>query len=123
MQKAENAGFLANTEQCIGEYMRYSVGRMLDDLNLDRVSRSISNDRIKIIGLENLENALKMKKGAILISGHFFASRLAKKIMAQKGFPILFDPPPDAAGSGDGQVRGAVFAKVLYALSASSDRG
>jgi lauroyl/myristoyl acyltransferase len=50
---------------------------------------------VELIGLENLTGALAGGNGAVLVSGHFFASRVAKCHLASCGFPSLTLRHPD----------------------------
>jgi len=42
-----------------------------------------------VVKLENLTEALLSGKGAVLVSGHFFAIRMAKRYLASLGYPSL----------------------------------
>jgi lauroyl/myristoyl acyltransferase len=80
-------------------YMHNSVARTLDDLCLERVAAGLTSGRVSLRGREYLDAALAGGHGALLVSGHFFASRLAKRVLAQWGYPILSvrdQVPPDA---------------------------
>ena|SRR5208283_1309790 len=53
---------------------------------------------VEILHMENLTQALSAGRGAVLSSGHFFASRLARRYLATIGFPALSvrrPAPPD----------------------------
>jgi lauroyl/myristoyl acyltransferase len=61
----------------------------LDDLVL---SRSGAGHRLRCVGaagLEHLEAAKAAGKGVIVLSGHFFASRLGNRYLATIGHPVL----------------------------------
>lgn len=70
-------------------YLHNSVVRVLDDLCLERVAAGLTSAQVTIRGREHLDAALAGGRGALLMSGHFFASRLAKRVLAQRGYPIL----------------------------------
>jgi lauroyl/myristoyl acyltransferase len=78
-------------------YFRNTILRFLDDLLMERREFRLRN--VQIVNLENLSNALSAGRGAVVVSGHFFASRLAKSYLATIGFPCLTvtnREPPDA---------------------------
>jgi KDO2-lipid IV(A) lauroyltransferase len=83
-------------------YFRNSILRYLDDLLMDRLWQELPLPNVEIVHLENLTEALSAGKGAVLVSGHFFASRLAKCYLATIGFPCLTvwnrEPPDRRAG-------------------------
>jgi len=72
-----------------GQYFRNAALRFLDDLLAERLLREGRLRNVEIVHLENLTQALSAGKGALLVSGHFFASRLAKRYLAAIGFPSL----------------------------------
>lgn len=53
----------------------------MEDIYLNRLNKNILSKCSGISGLENLETALSRRKGAILISGHFYANRLCKHFL------------------------------------------
>jgi len=71
------------------QLIRNVVSRAIDDLILNRLRKKDLLKCSEIKGLENLETALSAKKGVILVSGHFFASRVAKRFLSEIGFPVL----------------------------------
>jgi len=83
-------------------YFRNSILRYLDDLLMDRIWQELPLSNVEIVHLENLTEALSAGRGAVLVSGHFFASRLAKRHLATIGFPCLSvvnrEPPDRKAG-------------------------
>jgi KDO2-lipid IV(A) lauroyltransferase len=83
-------------------YFRNSILRHLDDLLMDRLWQELPLPNVEIVHLENLTEALSAGRGAVLVSGHFFASRLAKRYLATIGFPCLSvwnrEPPDRKAG-------------------------
>ena len=79
-------------------YFRNTFLRFLDDLLMERLVHKAGLRNVKIVHLENLTEALSAGKGAVLVSGHFFPSRLAKRYLATIGFPCLSvwnDEPSD----------------------------
>ncbi len=83
-------------------YFHNSILRYLDDLLMERRLRELRLRNVEIVHLENLTEALSAGRGALLFSGHFFASRLAKRYLATIGFPCLSvwnrEPPDRKAG-------------------------
>jgi lauroyl/myristoyl acyltransferase len=71
------------------QYFRNAILRFADDLLMDRLFRERRLRNVEITGLENLTRALSAGKGAVLAGGHFFASRLAKRYLAEIGYPSL----------------------------------
>lgn len=88
------------------DYIRYAVRRIFDDLIMEDLFQNEWMPNVNIRGREHLERAIREQKGAILISGHFFASRLAKRALARAGCPVMsvrHSLPPD---EGIGRLRG-----------------
>jgi len=83
-------------------YFRNAILRFLDDLLIERRLLELHPRNVEIVHLENLTEALSAGRGAVLVSGHFFASRLAKRYLATIGFPSLsvrnYEPPDENAG-------------------------
>ena len=83
-------------------YFRNTILRYLDDLLMERLLRESRLRNVEVLHLENLTGALSAGRGAVLVSGHFFASRLAKRYLATIGFPCLSvwnrEPPDRKAG-------------------------
>ena len=77
------------TEQIATRFMANAVHRLFDDLILDRLLAAGTLKPAELTGLEHLEAARKAGTGAMLVNGHFFATRLAKRYLAQIGYPIL----------------------------------
>lgn len=79
-------------------YVSNAIRRALDDFMLaDERARSHVRPS-EVQGIEHLEHALSSGKGAVLISGHFYANRLGKHFLAVMGYPILSvrnGQPPD----------------------------
>jgi len=70
--------------QCIANLMF----RMLDDL-LPCTPAAQRLNCIEIVGREHLERAISAGKGVVLLTGHFFASRIALRHLARIGYPVL----------------------------------
>ena len=75
-----------------------AVRRAMDDLSLDKLAvRGLSCTQIR--GLEYLVDGLAQRKGVMVLSGHFYANRIAKRHLEQMGYPMLSvrnRRPPDA---------------------------
>jgi Kdo2-lipid IVA lauroyltransferase/acyltransferase len=84
------------------QYFRNAILRFLDDLLMDRLFRGRCLRNVEVVHLERLTSALAAGRGAILVSGHFLASRLGKRYLADIGYPSLsvrnFEPPEPWAG-------------------------
>jgi Kdo2-lipid IVA lauroyltransferase/acyltransferase len=70
-------------------YFRNALVRAGDDLILDRLVSGNGIRCLEFRGRKHLEEALAEGHGAILLTGHFFANRLAKCYLASLGFPPL----------------------------------
>jgi len=84
----------------IDRYLERAVGRILSDLTLDHAVSRMPSDAITIEGLEHLRAAQARNNGVLLVSGHFFASRLAKRVLRECGAPVVsvrHPAPPDPA--------------------------
>jgi lauroyl/myristoyl acyltransferase len=79
-----------------------SLFRILDDLLLMRPSFQEKLHCVGIQGAGHLERALAAGKGVILLTGHFYANRIAERYLAATGYPMLSvrnqRPPNRAAG-------------------------
>lgn len=87
-------------KRIIDHYLHRAVGRALSDLVLDAVATDLCADRITIEGIEYLHAAQALSSGVLLVSGHFFASRLAKQVLRKRGMPVVsirHPAPPDPA--------------------------
>jgi len=82
-----------------------TVRRATDDLILHKLAaRGLNCTRIH--GLGYLADALARGKGVILLSGHFYAHRIARRHLEKLGYPTLSvrnGKPPDAAMGRIGQ--------------------
>jgi Kdo2-lipid IVA lauroyltransferase/acyltransferase len=63
--------------------------RALDELHLLRPSSSEMLRCSGIVGIENLDVAIAQGKGVILLTGHFFANRIAGRYLAANGYAVL----------------------------------
>jgi KDO2-lipid IV(A) lauroyltransferase len=72
-----------------GEFLAKSTIRMLDDLVVSWPSFPRKLRCSGIQGLEHLERARSAGRGAILLTAHMCASRVAKRYLAASGYPIL----------------------------------
>lgn len=79
-------------------YVSNTIVRAFDDLLLadERARPHVRPSEIQ--GIEHLKQALSGGKGVVLITGHFYASRLGKHSLAAMGYPVLSvrnGQPPD----------------------------
>lgn len=83
-------------------YMRNAVVRALEDLVFERLFRGGHVHCDGIEGLNHLEEALSAGRGAILLSVHSFAGRLAKHQLARSGHSAMSirSQSPQAGGMG-----------------------
>lgn len=75
-----------------------AVRRLLDDLVLEAGMAPGRLRPAEITGLEHLEGARRAGRGVMVVSGHFYATRLAKRYLAELGYPMLsvrHGAPPD----------------------------
>ncbi len=56
---------------------------MHEKLSLEEIER-----RFPLLGLENLDEALKQEKGVILLSGHLGPHFITRRILREKGYPV-----------------------------------
>jgi lauroyl/myristoyl acyltransferase len=92
----------AHVDEIANGYFRNATLRFLDDLLLVRLAREQRLRNVEVVNLENLTGALSIGKGAVMVSGHFFATRPAKRYLASLGYPSLslriLDPGDPHAG-------------------------
>ena len=70
-------------------YISNAVIRVIDDLIMDRLLADGRQIGVQLRGRENLDRVLAAGRGAIVVSGHFYAIRLAKRYLAKIGYPML----------------------------------
>lgn len=63
--------------------------RAIDDLTLDKLAASGRLACAEIRGEEHLRHAMASGKGAVVVSGHFYANRVAKRYLASIGCPLM----------------------------------
>jgi len=74
-------------ERIAADFFRNAIVRFGDDLLLLRLAREGRLKEVDLIHLERLTAAIAKGKGAMLVSGHFMASRVAKQYLAAAGYP------------------------------------
>lgn len=102
------------------DYIGYAVRRIFDDLIMEELFRNEWVPDVTIRGREHLDRAVREKKGAMLISGHFFASRLAKRALAHGGCPVMsvrhYSPPDDGFGRLGGKYLQEEYIRFLHGV-------
>ncbi|MCW5982487.1 MAG: lysophospholipid acyltransferase family protein [Bryobacteraceae bacterium] len=82
-------------------FVSNALRRSLDDLTLERLAAG-GKIRAEIHGLDHLQRALDAGKGALLVGAHFYGYRLAKRYLADMGYPMLAvrhaEPPDEMMG-------------------------
>ena len=76
-----------------------AVRRSIDDLVVNRMIENGDLPPGTVLGLDHLERALSAGRGAFVVSGHFYANRVAKRYLAEIGRPMMSvrkDAPPDS---------------------------
>lgn len=79
-------------------FVSNALWRALDDLMLHQSVNCEGVTCAEIHGLEHLKKALAAGKGALVVSGHFYANRLAKRYLAAAGYSLMsvrHQKPPD----------------------------
>jgi lauroyl/myristoyl acyltransferase len=73
-------------------FTRNAVIRAVADL------RAGEGERARFVGREHLDAALTRGRGVLLLTGHFYAGRIAKRALAPAGYPVMSvrnGAPPD----------------------------
>jgi KDO2-lipid IV(A) lauroyltransferase len=70
-------------------FVARGMRRSVDDLVMRRLDNRSLQERATIHGIEYLDEALAEGNGAIVISGHFNANRLAKYYLRRNGYPLM----------------------------------
>jgi lauroyl/myristoyl acyltransferase len=90
MLAARSAGITGEEAPRIARRMlANSQSRMLDDLILSCPSRARKLRCAGIEGLEHLERAIDSGRGVVVLTAHFCATRVAKRYLATRGYPML----------------------------------
>ena len=94
------------------ELVRGSIFRLIDDLVINR-PQFLKETRCAISGLAHLDSAQSDGRGVLLITGHFYANRLARRYLAAQGYPILIVRLRNAPSSLAGRLTGPLVQKRL----------
>ena len=70
-------------------FLSRDLRKQIDDLIIRRLSQERMDTRANIQGIQFLDEVLAEGKGAIVISGHFHANRLAKYYLRRKGYSLM----------------------------------
>jgi len=88
--------------QIARRFVSNATFRVLDDLILNRSSFQRILRCRGVEGLEHLEGGKSAGRGVVVLTAHFYASRIAKRYLATIGYPMLSvrnkQPPDDLAG-------------------------
>ena len=79
-------------------FVTNAVVRAVDDLILNRLTARRRLACAELRGLDHLKSALAAGKGVIVVTGHFYANRLAKRHLAEIGYSMMsvrHGQPPD----------------------------
>jgi len=76
-------------DQLVKNHVSGAFQRAIDDLLLTRYPVESVVQHCKIEGREYLEEALRLKHGVMLVTGHFLASRLSKQYMKTQGWRVM----------------------------------
>jgi lauroyl/myristoyl acyltransferase len=74
-------------ERIAADFFRKAIARFGDDLVLPRLAHEGGLRNATLVHRERLAAALACGKGALLVSGHFMASRAARQHLAAIGYP------------------------------------
>jgi phosphatidylinositol dimannoside acyltransferase len=76
-------------DRAANQFVDRAVLRALDDLHLSRPRAADRLPAPEIQGREHLDDALAVGRGVLLVSGHFYANRLAKLQLRALGYPVM----------------------------------
>lgn len=79
-------------------FLANAIRRLRDDLIMDKLLAAGRLRPVEVAGLDHLESARRAGRGVMVVSGHFYATRLAKRYLAELGYPMLsvrHGSPPD----------------------------
>ena len=92
--------------------------RLVDDLVLSGPSFQDALGCAEVRGIEHLELAKSAGKGVVVLTGHFYAGRLARRYLATIGYPILAVrhqmPSEDLAGGFGNRILQPRLVKFLH---------
>ncbi len=94
----ETSGRSFDVDLAARRFIANAARRSIDDLILNRLIARGELTTGRIEGLHHLQEALKEGRGALVLSGHFYANRIAKRYLAEKGIPMMSvrnRTPPD----------------------------
>ncbi len=78
-------------------FISQAVRRAIDDLVMDRLEHAGWPFPVTVEGLKHVQEARASQRGAIILTGHFFGNRLARRYLAAQGYPMMsvrhFEPP------------------------------
>jgi KDO2-lipid IV(A) lauroyltransferase len=120
--RSMRAAFPAATEQQVQAWAAAAVEGFLVRAAQDLVTRRLvaggHPGEAKVEGAEHLEAALAAGRGAVVCSGHFLATRLARCWLAARGFPMLVTrrgvPPPRSVSRWGHRVLQVAYDRVLH---------
>jgi KDO2-lipid IV(A) lauroyltransferase len=101
LTQASGPGFpAADLTETARRFIANALFRVFDDLILHKLASTNRLTFSELRGLEHLRDAMAAGKGAIIVSGHFYANRVAKRYLAEIGYPMMsvrHGQPPDPA--------------------------
>lgn len=69
-------------------FVHNAVVRAIDDLIVDKLAAGGGLRCEAIHGEQNLKQALASGRGVVVVSGHFYANRVAKRYLAERGYQL-----------------------------------
>jgi KDO2-lipid IV(A) lauroyltransferase len=76
-------------DHAANQFVDRAVLRALDDLHLSQPGATDRLPAPEIEGRDHLDAALAAGRGVLLVSGHFYANRLAKLHLRREGYPVM----------------------------------